>query len=601
MFALFPAILGALFGSMVFIPVSFFSNDREPQSIKNGVVAVSVLVPIFFFCILFGVIFLVLIKNDFLEVINAFLLAIFMLLTALMPFLAFSILKAIKRKFKKPALTLQVILSIGIVIIGIFLILIVYGRRVYSPLMEKRNPTKIMVIALGGVDWNVIKPLLKENALPNIAQIAQEGSYGSLESLENMASGVTWASGATGGLPENHGITKYGYSNESYRMKTFWEIAATHGMTAGIFEYLVNWPPKVTNGYIIPGWDSFTADTFPQKYNFLKKLEKMEKQRNKRQIFNYLQLFILAVKNGLRLDTLMDSAFYFFQEKFYDFHYLDRYYRAHLLKMALTSDIFTYLQKKDPLDVSVYYNGAIDGLGHFYWRFFEPEKFSNVKQLELQKYGHVINYAYKKMDETIGKILQVLDDNTTVIIFSNHGLKAAPNHPLDRVYYLLNSQKLLRLLDLSNKISVTRMDRMEHLFVNSGKMEELNTLVDRLGEIEFPSNRQKLIKFVRINKDLKLVSVVADLELVTDYEDAVKYRNTRIKTEELLERIEIPFSSVHDRNGIILIKGPRIKRNYEIQDASLIDVTPTILAILGLKAETTMDGRVLDQAFKDFP
>ena len=44
-----------------------------------------------------------------------------------------------------------------------------------------------------------------------------------------------------------------------------------------------------------------------------------------------------------------------------------------------------------------------------------------------------------------------------------------------------------------------------------------------------------------------------------------------------------------------------IKRNHEIQDASLIDVAPTILAILGLKADTTMDGRVLNQVFKDIP
>jgi predicted AlkP superfamily phosphohydrolase/phosphomutase len=194
-----------------------------------------------------------------------------------------------------------------------------------------------------------------------------------------------------------------------------------------------------------------------------------------------------------------------------------------------------------------------------------------------------------------------LDENTTVIIFSNHGLKAALNHPLDRDYYLLNSQKILKLLDLSDKISVTRMDRMEHLFVNSRQVDDFKTLVDRLGEIRFESNGKKLIKFVRVNEELKLVAIIANPGAITDDEDTVKYRNTHINVKDLLEKIEIPFSSVHDPNGIILIRGPRIKRNHEIQDASLIDVAPTILAILGLKADTTMDGRVLNQVFKDIP
>jgi predicted AlkP superfamily phosphohydrolase/phosphomutase len=52
-------------------------------------------------------------------------------------------------------------------------------------------------------------------------------------------------------------------------------------------------------------------------------------------------------------------------------------------------------------------------------------------------------------------------------------------------------------------------------------------------------------------------------------------------------------------NGIILIKGPEIKPDYQLEKATIYDVMPTILYLFDLPVGEDMDGHVLLQAFRD--
>lgn len=67
---------------------------------------------------------------------------------------------------------------------------------------------------------------------------------------------------------------------------------------------------------------------------------------------------------------------------------------------------------------------------------------------------------------------------------------------------------------------------------------------------------------------------------------------------------ENPFANPeawHRPQGVFLAKGPLIKSGAEIHGASLLDITPTVLALHGLAPARDMDGRVLAEAFKEEP
>jgi predicted AlkP superfamily phosphohydrolase/phosphomutase len=49
--------------------------------------------------------------------------------------------------------------------------------------------------------------------------------------------------------------------------------------------------------------------------------------------------------------------------------------------------------------------------------------------------------------------------------------------------------------------------------------------------------------------------------------------------------------------GIIILSGPPFRKNYQIKHASVLDITPTILALAGLPVAKDMDGKILKEAF----
>jgi predicted AlkP superfamily phosphohydrolase/phosphomutase/tetratricopeptide (TPR) repeat protein len=57
----------------------------------------------------------------------------------------------------------------------------------------------------------------------------------------------------------------------------------------------------------------------------------------------------------------------------------------------------------------------------------------------------------------------------------------------------------------------------------------------------------------------------------------------------------------HSPYGILVMKGPGIKKDELLFGASLLDITPTLLTLFGLPAGEDMDGKVLLQAFENEP
>jgi predicted AlkP superfamily phosphohydrolase/phosphomutase/tetratricopeptide (TPR) repeat protein len=57
----------------------------------------------------------------------------------------------------------------------------------------------------------------------------------------------------------------------------------------------------------------------------------------------------------------------------------------------------------------------------------------------------------------------------------------------------------------------------------------------------------------------------------------------------------------HRHYGVLVMRGPNLKRDERIYGATLLDVTPTILTTLGLPIGADMDGRVLLEAFAQPP
>ena len=57
----------------------------------------------------------------------------------------------------------------------------------------------------------------------------------------------------------------------------------------------------------------------------------------------------------------------------------------------------------------------------------------------------------------------------------------------------------------------------------------------------------------------------------------------------------------HRDFGVLVMKGPGVKRDELLHGASILDIAPTVLALFGLPVGEDMDGKVLAEAFVERP
>jgi predicted AlkP superfamily phosphohydrolase/phosphomutase len=61
-------------------------------------------------------------------------------------------------------------------------------------------------------------------------------------------------------------------------------------------------------------------------------------------------------------------------------------------------------------------------------------------------------------------------------------------------------------------------------------------------------------------------------------------------------QMRVPYTGNHRLDGILFFMGPGIKTRLELAGASIMDIAPTALALLGVPVPNEMDGRVLEAA-----
>ena len=158
----------------------------------------------------------------------------------------------------------------------------------------------------------------------------------------------------------------------------------------------------------------------------------------------------------------------------------------------------TALMQLEPWDLMAVYYDGIDHFAHGFMKYHPPRQ-EFVSEEDFEMYKDVIAGGYRFHDMMLGAMLALVDDDTTVIVLSDHGFH--PDH--------------LRLAQLPSE--------------PAGPAQE------------------------------------------------------------------------HREFGILVARGPGIRRGAEVHGASVLDLTPTVLSIFGLPVGMDMDGKPLVTIFETPP
>ncbi|MGZ3625238.1 MAG: alkaline phosphatase family protein [Ktedonobacteraceae bacterium] len=286
--------------------------------------------------------------------------------------------------------------------------------------------TKVLIIGLDGATPDLAECWVAENKLPYLKQIMRNGVYGTLKSTYPPISPAAWTTFATGYNPGKHGTYDFRdydprrYScfadtivdSNAFAGKSIWDIVGAAGQKVGVITVPVTYPAWRVNGFMVSGYptpDSAKSFAFPPEL-------------------------------GQRIPPLTEDSAFFKSASQSDV-------LKELIRIThLRTDVSIEELKKDEYGLFIMVIGATDRAHHDWWKFIDPDHPAyNADGAAL--YGDYILKVYQAADACIGKFLEVVDDDTTVIVISDHGGMAHPKHYFNTNHWL----RILGLLQPSPK------------------------------------------------------------------------------------------------------------------------------------------------------
>ena len=259
-----------------------------------------------------------------------------------------------------------------------------------------------------------------------------------------------------------------------------------------------------------------------------------------------------------------------------------------------------------------------DRIHHGFWKYMDPE---HRKHEPGNPYEHAIRDYYRDLDGRIARLLEHADEETAVLVVSDHGAKRLDGGI--RVNEWLRREGLLTLLAEPNGVTSPRKVGIDwpktvawgeggyyaRVFLNvrgrepEGVIEPedyesvRDDLARRLAEI--PDDRGQPIA-TRVYRPEEVYPEVQGVppDLIVIFGDLYWRSVGTIGGDEGVQTLENdtgPDDANHAQDGLYILAGAGVAAGGRA-DAHLLDVAPTVLELLGLDRPAQMRGNTLVRA-----
>ena len=284
---------------------------------------------------------------------------------------------------------------------------------------------KVFVLALDGVPYTFLNKIFREGKMPFLKSLTQNGTFSQMDSVYPPVSSCAWSSFMTGKNPGGHNI--YGFvdknpdnsvfipASNNMTSKTLWEYISDAGKKVVVMNVPVTYPPRDVNGVLI---GCFLCPS-------------IEKISSDKVIVNFLKATGYKIDADAKIaeeskDLFMDEIFDAFEKR--------------------KKVMFTLMEKK-PWDFFMCHIMETDRLNHFFWEEMENNH---------PKYHKRYMEFMQKVDDLIKEVKSRLDNNTELILLSDHGFCSIKTEI--EVNYWMRQKGYLHLHNDSSKEMLHKID-----------------------------------------------------------------------------------------------------------------------------------------------
>jgi predicted AlkP superfamily phosphohydrolase/phosphomutase len=446
-----------------------------------------------------------------------------------------------------------------------------------------------------GLDCAAPEILFRHPGLHNIRALMERGCYGRLESVIPPITVPAWMCMSTSQDPGSLGV--YGFRNRkdysyhglsvvnssSIQQTAIWDVMGAHHKNVVVVGVPPSFPPRRMNGVNVGCF--MTPDTKTHDYTYPASV--------RQEIDHLVGEYPVDVK-GFRTDNKE-----WLRDQIYDMT------RKHF-------EVIRYLMATLEWDYFQFVEIGVDRVHHGFWKYHDPQ---HRQYVPGNPYETLINDYYAYVDQEIGNLLEMIDDDTNVLVVSDHGAQRLEggfcvNEWLRREGLLVLKEPVSKPTPFSPSLVDWERTRVwseggyyARVFFNVEGREpqgivpesEYDDLIEDMTarfHALLDDRGEKMGSLVFQPRDLyrSLRNVPPDLIV---HFGALYWRSIGglgYDSLYLQENDTGPDDCNHAQFGSFLLAAPNLTVRGEVEGMHLLDVAPTLLDLAGVEAPESMQG-----------
>ena len=454
---------------------------------------------------------------------------------------------------------------------------------------------KLLVIGLDSAPPELLFDKFREE-LPNIRHLMEHGVYARMRTCDPPITVPAWMVMVTSRNPGSLGL--YGFrhrkansytgdwipDSQSVKQDRIWDILSRAGKKVCVVGVPPSYPPTPVNGEMISCLITPDAN---RQYTYPAEL----KSEIEALVGPYpFDVEFRTEERDVLLKNLCDMT--------------ERHFR-----------VIEHLLTTRQWDFFMFVEIGLDRLHHAFWKYFDKD---HPKYVAGNPYEGVTLDYYKRLDEHIGRLLKIVDEDTVVVVASDHGVRAmrgafCVNEWLIREGYLVLKERPQNVIELEKasvdwgrtrawawggyyaRVFLNLIGREPQGIIERGEFErERDKLATRLKEITDPSGR-RMQTLVYRPTDLYPVAEGDKPDLIVYFDDLYWRSAGTVGHEELYlsENDTGPDDAVHSHHGIFILNDPHVRPMHEVSEVDILQVAPTLLERMEIPIPQSMEGEPL--------
>ena len=507
---------------------------------------------------------------------------------------------------------------------------------------------RVMILGLDGATLDLIRPWAEAGILPTFQKLMREGAWGPLRSVLQPVTPAAWSSFITGVNQGKHGVYDFtSHAEESYenslvdsnlrQAPSLWQLASLAGKRVIVYNVPVTYPPERVNGLMVSGLmtpPGAKDATYPREL-----LNELEPPKPGKDIYGHTPF-----RRGHEAEfihELLDIHAYNFRTARYlmhrqpwdlfvaEFQHTDT--MAHFMWKHMEdkgADLPEPVREIAANALRDIYTDADAKLGQL---IQEAGEDTLVVVMSDHGHGRLKQFFAVNIWLLQKGYIQLTPDAMTRLKYALYQLGLSPSSLYhlalrfgvrddvfrsedDRVTttkrrlkgFLLSwgdidwSRTRAFSLGYGGPIFVNLKGRESQGIVEPGAEYEalLDQLIADLKTITEPAGRGPLLSEIHRGREIysgPFAGHGPDLVFLASDPSVNGTGLMEFNSKGWFRRMARKSGS-HRMDGILFLSGPGMRQGYSLSGASIMDIAPTVLALLGVPVPNEMDGRVLEEA-----